>query len=83
MDLNAVAGFLDDLAARCGDRLFAALELAARQHPGVILRALDHGDELAGVLAQDNAACRLYGLPRHVFAPAGRAFIGAPEADSV
>src|SRR5262245_61738954 len=62
---NTVSGFLDHFPAGAGERVLVPLELAARQHPEFVLRALHDGDERARAVAHHNAACRLNSLARH------------------
>src|SRR5664279_601188 len=68
---HAMAGFLHHRAARAGDGALGALELAARQHPAIVLAALDHGDQRPRAIAHHDAAARVNGFARH-----------APSADS-
>src|SRR5690242_10186264 len=62
---NAMSGFLDDLPARAGERALVTLELAAWQHPELILRALHDSDERARAIAHHNAPGSLNRLARH------------------
>src|SRR6185437_8837245 len=66
MHFDAMAGFFDRLAAGAGSRIFVALKLAARQHPAIVLAALDHGDARARAAAHYDAARRLNCLARHL-----------------
>jgi hypothetical protein len=61
-----MAGFLHRFAPRAGGRIFVALKLAARQHPGIILAALDNGNPRLSAAAHHDASRRVNGLARHV-----------------
>src|SRR5690348_2031769 len=62
---NLMTGLFHDLAPRAGDWAFIDLELAARQHPELVLRALHDGNQGARAVAHHDAARRMNGLARH------------------
>src|SRR5262249_57423979 len=65
VDLDREAGYLDRLALGCGDRRLLALELALRQHPGVVLATLDQRNQRALPVSHHNTARSHDRRPRH------------------
>src|SRR5579863_212048 len=59
-DLDAKAGFLHYLPPRARDRTFVGSELAAGQHPKLVLAALDDSHSRPRALAHRNSTHRMY-----------------------
>src|SRR5664280_1700591 len=63
--LHAMTGLFHHFAAGATGRILAALEFAARQHPALVLAALDDGNAPVCAVAHHDASRRLNGLARH------------------
>ena len=66
--------FLDDLTPGARKRTFIELELAARQDPELILRALHNSNQRARTVAHHNASCCVNRLSCHASRPTNDSF---------